>query len=137
MNETTQPWDSVRQALGYYFAHHAGPALARTRAGTNGTRRTHWDASLVGALLRGHIGVEAGSKDDNALREWATTPPARGARGMGAVKPIRVRRIEERLRRLMRKHGLLRSPMRLKSTKRHDFTDAYTGSPVSTLVEND
>lgn len=130
-------WDSPREALGYFFAHHAGPKLSQPRYtdSPRATGRTPWDASLIGALLRGHLGVKAGSKDDLALKEWATTPPARGMRGMGAPKPIRVRRIEERLRRLMRKHDLLRRRMRPKRTKRHEFTDAYSGLPMSTLIE--
>lgn len=129
---------STRAALGYFYAHHQGPQMSRPRYTDEpraASSRSRWDGPLIGALLYGKLGVKPGGIDDIALRMWATTPPERGRKGMGARKPNSVRRIEDRLRPLLRKHGLMKRRKRLKCVRRHDFTDAYTGEPVSTLVE--
>lgn len=129
-------WLSPRQALGYMYAHHSGPKLARQdlSGAPRSTNRTPWDASEIAALVRGPrkrglLGIEQDSELDLELRAWATTK--------GYPRSKRVRNIEIRLRRLMRQYGMKQERRALRAMVRHVFTDAYTGDEVSTLVPKD
>lgn len=129
-------WASPRQALGYMYSHHSGPQLARQdlTGAPRSTGRTPWDASEIAALLRGPrskglLGIKQGSELDLELRAWATTK--------GHPRSQRVRNVEIRLRRLMRRYGLKHERRALRAMVRHVFTDAYSGKQVSTLVPKD
>lgn len=97
---------SPRQAIAYLYAHHRGPTLARPKwnDAPGDTSRSHWDGSMIGAMLRGPrdlggCGVEPDSPLDLELRHWATTA--------GAPRSEAVRAIERRMRAILRAHGVM------------------------------
>lgn len=95
---------SPRQAIAHLYAHRRGPTLARPRYhdAPGETGRSPWTGVLIGALLYGPdgCGITPGSDDDRELQQWASNP--------GSDRSSLVLRVERRMRRLLRDHGLMR-----------------------------
>ena len=119
---------SPRQAIAYLYAHHRGPTLARPKwhDAPGDTSRSHWDGSLIGAMLRGPrvlsgamlrdpsnvggCGVEPDSPLDLELRHWATTA--------GVPRSEAVRAVERRMRAILRAHGVMPARRRIAAVRR-------------------
>lgn len=111
---------SPRQALAYLYAHHRGPTAARPKYhdAPPDTGGSHWDGSIVGALLygprsTGSCGVPPDSTLDRQLRYWATHSGVRRTKQIAAI--------ERRMRSVLRAHGLI-VPVNRSSDIRH-WTD--------------
>lgn len=120
---------SPRQALAYLYAHHRGPTLARPKYhdAPGETGRSHWDGSVVGAMLygpreTGGCGIVPGSDDDLELRRWATTRDLDAT----ALRSAAVVRVERRLRAALRAHGLMTVRRKLARVRRYTYDDGQT-----------
>lgn len=130
---------SVREALAYAYSCRRGPRAARPRwsrdpSDDTSVRRDPTDWVQIGAILHGPqpegAGVAIGSDLDSELRDWALSDQPRS---------VLVRRVEERLRPLLRAAGLLRAAAGRNRVQRIDGEMAAPadrrGSPTTTLRE--
>lgn len=130
---------SVRECLAYLASATRGPRAARPRWSSDPSDDTHvrrdpLDHVLIGAVVHGPAPDGAGIGIDSdewlELREWALSDNPRTPQ---------VRRAEERLRVLLRHHGILRPPVRRTRLRRVDGEVVQPldrrGSTVTTLRE--
>ena len=96
---------SVREALGYYYAARKGPGWSKMRYSDapRSPPKSPSTWTLVGSLLHGPepdlCGVDPGSTLDKHLEAWA--------RGTLDTRTRPCKKIEDKMRRLMKNAGLL------------------------------
>lgn len=99
---------SPREALGALYQPPNGYRSPRYTDAPRGTGRSPWDYRLVGALVYGprpdYCGVVPYSAEDVELCQWACH---------GGPRTKAVRRIERKLRELMRSEGIKEEKFRL------------------------
>ena len=112
---------SPRQALAYLYAHHRGPKSARPQYGhvPADTGRSHWDGSLIGAMLYGPrvpelgqrpgCGIVSGSVEDAEVQRWATNVDEHPNDPDKTLRTPLVLSVERRMRTRLRAEGLMLS----------------------------